>query len=200
MSLTPEVQDIIEFYESLEIPKYDSSLENQIRDVCVSSLKGFPVVLKAKKSRHLWEYVLSCTQLLSFCEKKFGIHYAVSTRVNWCLNHIYMFPQCHNEKCTDKLLYKVKSVGVFKRYGLFFCNTKCINQSSLHKIHVSQTLIENYGVPVPAKSPVILQRMKDTCLKNFGCENAFQTPNVISSSQTPEAKAKKLNSLSSHML
>lgn len=59
-----------------------------------------------------------------------------------------------------------------------------MNWSEMHKSHVLATLMKNYGVSVPAKSPIILQRMKDTCIDIYGVDNVFKLPEVQANSHS----------------
>lgn len=184
---------ILKFYASYPLITYSETLDSEIADIYSSHPKQAVAMLKAKSRKNLQEYIMHCTQLLTFVESISSLKYTFMCRVNWTVAHRKLFQTCMNEKCTTHILYKRTELS-WMQDPPKFCNnrTVCLNQSSFHRQHVADTLQTNYGVSVPAKCPEILQRMQKTCIKNIGYANPFQQPEVIAKLHTPEKEAARL--------
>jgi hypothetical protein len=77
-----------------------------------------------------------------------------------------IFSQC------SAILDKRKKTSLI-RYGVLAFQAPDFREKS------KATLLQNYGVTVPAKSPLIIQKMQDTSMIRYGVKNAMQSKDVV---------------------
>ncbi|MFW6246922.1 MAG: DUF7487 domain-containing protein [bacterium] len=74
--------------------------------------------------------------------------------------------------CNNILKFKGKmSVG----YGVY-CSPRCVSHATREK--VKQTNLKNFGCEYPLQNKDILNKCKETNLKNFGCESSLQSEEI----------------------
>ena len=167
--------------------------DKEILQICQTSPKTYPQILKSKKYKHLWSYILSCTQMLQDKEIETGHKYRISTFVNWTLKHRTRFETC---KICDKPFYFYE-LSFESDYPLHCC-IACINKDPDHIKAVSDTLERRYGKRFPAQVSEFFQKMGDTCEKLYGVRNYWQTQMIKDINNDPVRKAKRLKTLKAY--
>lgn len=59
-----------------------------------------------------------------------------------------------------------------------FCSTSCLTKNQDIKEKIKNTCLKNYGVENPSQSEIIKEKKKDTCLHSLGTEYPMQSINV----------------------
>lgn len=169
--------------------------DKQLYDLCHQHPRNYSQMLKRPRFKHLWDYVLSCTQLLQDKEKETGHHYKTCTYVNWTLNHRTQFGQCHY---CGNVMYE-KELGLDQDYNLF-CSIACMNKSPNHIKKVADTLEDRYGERIPTRIPSVMQKMQQTCLDLYGVDNCWKLPKIKEMHKTKESIERRLASLKAYNL
>lgn len=160
----------------------------QLRELCRAFPRNYPVILKSKRFRELYDFVLKATPLLD------DNFYKLSTRVFWILNGLKEFPHCKNRKCR-KLLVKRNVKEVFGEHPKY-CSSRCATSDSqyikkreitIHKKYGSRkeilkrshaTYREKTGFDNPMKNPKVVEKGRSTYKKRTGFEHNFKNPEV----------------------
>lgn len=141
-----------------------------------------------RDKRSLLQWILAMTSKL--CEK-----HSLGTRCHWILNGLVDFPVC--EVCGKKSNYEKMDVNVFKGYPLGCSNrcrqkhpfvvlkkeTTCLDRFGVRSVWQAEEIkeknkklhLKNYGVDVPSKSKIIIERTRQRCLEKYGVTNAGGT-------------------------
>lgn len=175
------------------IMEVNEQYDKLLLELCQAHRKTYPHILTSKKYVWLWDYVLSCTQILQDKEKETGHKFKVSTYVNWTLNHRTEFGKC---KMCGKVFdtYDMNFDADYKMY----CSQACLNKSADHIQHVADTLEAHYGERIPARVPEVMQKMQSTCLKLYGVKNCWQLPKVKEICNDPKVVKRRLASLKAY--
>ena len=191
-------------------------------------LRATSITAKNKKYQGLYEYVLRCTEHMpedqfNTCQRIFWV------LQKWQDFPVCETPGCETRLIVDKtsrgFRIKLDTQGNLIYNWPRHCCSICAQNNPVTKQKIIQTVqdlygsqyinvyqvpsiiekckqahLENLGVDIPAKSPIILKKMQDTCIERYGYPNILQTPQAIAAGHTPEVEARRQATLTSTMM
>jgi len=106
--------------------------------------------------------------VVSFSEKNNLTKLSFKEKVYCFINDLKIIPTCH--ECGGKVKFLRLSYGYQK-----FCGKKCSNINK-DKILITKTNLNNkYGVDTSFKIPEVIEKIKNSNLKNYGVDNVFKS-------------------------
>ena len=131
---------------------------HQIQDIIQKCPYNYSNIIRAKKNKHLHEYILQWCDFLD--DPKFEF----KTKIWYALNKLKDFVDCKNESCTKKV---TRNIWTIHTPLLSFCCEKCRYESSLFRNAV-KTAVLSFS---EEKKQLKVQRRKQTCKEQYGDEN-----------------------------
>lgn len=89
-------------------------------------------------------------------------------KIYWLKNGLKEYPKCPVCGAEIKKWCGRSKGGYFK-----FCSCKCAQNNEAVRNKMKNTCLKKYGVDNAAKSDLVQNKMKNTCLKKYGAENIF---------------------------
>lgn len=139
---------------------FNAQLENEIKNLINENPKGWcALITKNKKYKHLLNYIITQTPLLSDSKYKFV------ARTYWTLHHI----QSWNDKLvscrecgkpiSDNPRFRLKGYGEF-------CSMSCTNKNKDRRKQAMETSLKKFGKGNGNNR----RKAKNTCMKKYGSE------------------------------
>ena len=133
--------------------KYNEEYVNAIKQIIDAHKLSFALVLKNKKNRYLYDYILEAT-------KDFDIPF--NTRVYWVTHEIYEFPKC--VVCGKPMPTHIPCHYI-NGYRSTRCSQSCAQKDPITQEKIKNTCLERYGETSANKSEIVKKKVSDTHLK-----------------------------------
>lgn len=104
-----------------------------------------------------------------------------TTKVYWILTGLTSFPKC--KTCEKDDYYKTYNASINHKYPKY-CSPKCIHTAKLVKDKIKETCLKHYGCENPYQSEIIKKKIEQTKLKKYS-DKTYRNSN--------KAKETKLN-------
>lgn len=148
-------------------------LFQQLCQLVNNNKNSYVSILNAKK------YKLKYAQLkqwIKTCTPKLvDTRYNDATRIFWILNGLQDFPIC--KVCGQSKNYEFKNVTFTKGYKNTCC-VKCAAQDKDRAQKIKNTCIERYGCENPYQNDVVKEKCKQTKIKHFGVDHQLRCADI----------------------
>ena len=148
-------------------------LFQQLRQLVNNNRNSYINVLNAKKYEAKYA---NLKQWIKACTPKLSDNkYKDSTRIFWILNGLQDFPKC--KVCGQSKKYEFKNVTLANGYKATCC-AKCAAQDKDRAEKIKNTCIEKYGCENPYQNVAVKEKCKQTKLKHFGVDHQLKCNNI----------------------
>lgn len=124
--------------------------------------------LESPKGWSKWLRASKNLSLLEELNQQYPIPEALSEKMYWLANDLTDYPKC--PVCGKQVKnYINQSLGYYK-----FCSCSCAQLSPETQEKLKQTNLLKYGCENPMQAKVVQDKVRETCLERYGVENSYQ--------------------------